>query len=176
MASPSTQTLTQPWYRQTVMLAQLTVKHPLERVMRNMSNKEERDGLFELGAAFIGGTARIGLTVASAPLILLPRNSRRRVRRAMAEVARAVVVFPKELASVSERVVDDMFTGSAPALNLPSPERVGERARAFTERLARAADEFGSSVGRATNRAADQVEKAAAKVDEWVEKPTTPSA
>jgi hypothetical protein len=94
----------------------------------------------------------------------------------MAEVARAVVVFPKELASVSERVVDDMFTGSAPALNLPSPERVGERARAFTERLARAADEFGSSVGRATNRAADQVEKAAAKVDEWVEKPTTPSA
>lgn len=135
----------------------------------------ERDGLFELGAALVGSAARIGLTVASAPLILLPRGSRRRVRRAMAEVARAVVVLPKELAGVSERVVDEIFTGAP--MNLPSPERVGERARAFTERLSRAADEFGTSVGRATNRAADEVERAAARVDEWVEKPpTTPSA
>jgi hypothetical protein len=139
--------------------------------------RAERDGLFELGAAFVGGAARIGLTIASAPLVLLPRDSRRRVRRAMVEVARAVIVLPKELANVSERVVDDIFTGPAPTLNLPSPERVGERARAFTERLARAADEFGSSMSRASGRAADQVEKAAAKVDEWVEKPpTTPSA
>lgn len=135
----------------------------------------ERDGLFEIGAAFVGGGARLFLTVASAPLILLPRASRRRVRRAMAEVARAVVVLPKELAGVSERVVDEIFTG-APT-TLPSPERVGERARAFSERLARAADEFGHSVGRATERAADEVERAAARVDEWVEKPpTTPKA
>ena len=135
----------------------------------------EREGLFELGATFVGSAARIGLSLASAPLILLPVGSRRRVRRAMAEVARAVVVLPKELANVSERVVDDVFSGAP--MNLPSPERVGERARAFTERLSRAADEFGTSVGRATNRAADEVERAAARVDEWVEKPpTTPSA
>ncbi|MBP1464618.1 hypothetical protein EYB53_002740 [Candidatus Chloroploca sp. M-50] len=142
--------------------------------------RTERDGVFEMGAAFVGAAARIGLTIASAPLVLLPRGSRRRVRRAMVEVARAVVVLPKELANVSERVVDDIFTGPAPTFNLPnlpSPDRIGERARAFTERLAKAADEFGASVGRAANRAADGVERTAAKVDEWVEKPpTTPSA
>ncbi|NCC35884.1 MAG: hypothetical protein EOM24_28295, partial [Chloroflexia bacterium] len=129
--------------------------------------RTERDGVFEMGAAFVGGAARIGLTIASAPLVLLPRGSRRRVRRAMVEVARAVVVLPKELANVSERVVDDIFTGPAPTLNLPnlpSPDRIGERARAFTERLAKAADEFGASVGRAANRAADGVERTAAKV------------
>lgn len=135
-----------------------------------MSDKE-RDGLFEIGAGFVGSTARIGLTVASAPLTLLPRGPRSRVRRAMAEVARAVVVFPKELSKVSERVVDDIFTGTEPTITLPSGEQIGERARAFTDRLARAADEFGKSVGRVANSAADGVERTAARVDEWVEKP-----
>jgi hypothetical protein len=139
-----------------------------------MSNTE-RNGLFEIGAALVGSTARIGLTVASAPLVLLPTGARRRVRRAIAEVARAVVVLPKELASVSERVVDEIFTGAEPTLTLPSTDQIGERARAFTDRLARAADEFGISVGRAANQAADGVERTAARVDEWVEKPTTPT-
>jgi hypothetical protein len=137
----------------------------------------ERDGLFEIGAAFVGGTARMFLTVASAPLILLPRGSRRRVRRAMAEVARAVVVLPKELANVSERVVDDIFTGAPASVSMPSADVVGARARAFSERLSRAADEFGTSVSRAADRAADEVERGAARVDEWVERPPrTPSA
>jgi hypothetical protein len=132
----------------------------------------ERDGLFEIGAAAVGGGARLFLTVASAPLVLLPRGPRRRVRRAMAELARAVVVFPKELADVSERVVDDIFTGNGTtSVNLPSAERVGERARAFSERLSRAADEFSTSVGRAAEAAADDVERTAARVDEWVERP-----
>lgn len=134
----------------------------------------ERDGLFEIGAAAVGGAARLGLTIASAPLVLLPRGPRRRMRRAMAEIARAVVVFPKELAAVSERVVDDMMTGTGDTqVRMPSAERVGERARAFADRLSRAADEFGSSVGRAAERTADDVERAAARVDEWVEKPPT---
>lgn len=142
-------------------------------------SRGERDGLFEIGAAFVGGAARMFLTVASAPLILLPRASRRRVRRAMAEVARAVVVLPKELANVSERVVDDIFTGAPASMsmpNMPSADVVGARARAFSERLARAADELGTSVGRAAERAADDVERSAARVDEWVERPPrTPS-
>jgi hypothetical protein len=137
-----------------------------------MSNTE-RDGLFEIGASFVGGTVRLGLSVATAPLILLPRGTRRRVRRAVAEVARAVVVLPKEISNASERVVDEIFSGAEPTLSLPSTERIGERARAFTERLARAADEFGASVGRAAERAADEVERTAARVDEWVEKPPT---
>lgn len=130
----------------------------------------ERDGLFEIGAAFVGGAARLGLTVASAPLILLPKASRRRVRRAMAELARAVVALPRELAGVSERVVDDIFSGN-PTPRMPSTERIGERARAFSERLSRAAEEFGSAVGRVAERTGDEAERAAARVDEWVEKP-----
>lgn len=144
-----------------------------------MSNEttNERDGLFEMAASFVGGATRIGLTVASVPLVLLPRNSRRRVRRAMAEVAMAVVAFPKELANVSERVVDDIFAADPPQLNLPSPQRVGEQVRSFTERLARAAEELGTSFSRAAGRAADAVEQGAAKVDEWVETPPkTPPA
>jgi hypothetical protein len=131
----------------------------------------ERDGLFEIGAAFVGGAARMGLTIASAPLILLPKGSRRRVRRAMAELARAVVALPRELAGVSERVVDDIFSGTATTPRMPSTERIGERARAFSERLSRAAEEFGSAVERTAERAADETERAAARVDEWVEKP-----
>lgn len=139
------------------------------------ATRTEREGLFELAAVLVGGVVRVGLTLASVPLILLPRNSRRRVRRAMAEVARAVVALPKELTNVSERVVDDIFSG--PPLSLPSPEQLTERARSFTERLARATEELTSSVSRAAGRAADQVERAAAKVDEWVERPPqTPSA
>jgi len=138
----------------------------------------ERDGLFEIGAAAVGGAARLGLSLASAPLVLLPRGPRRRVRRAMAEIARAVVVFPKEIAAVSERVVDDIMAGNGEPVRLPSAERVGERARAFAERMSRAADELGSGVGRVASRAADDVERAAARVDEWVERPvsTPPTA
>lgn len=133
------------------------------------TERRQLDGLFDLSAAFVGTAARVGLQITSAPLILLPPGSRQRVRRAMAEVARAVVAVPGELTAVSERVVDDMFSGPPPSL--PSPEQIGDRARAFTDRLGRAAEEFGASVGRATNRAADQAERTAAKVDEWVATP-----
>lgn len=139
----------------------------------NPNASVKRDGPFEIAAAVVGGVVRTGLTVASVPLVLLPRGPRRRVRRAMVELTRAVIVLPKELSNLTERVVDDIFTGPPPTLSLPNTDRLGERARAFTERLSRAADEFGSSVSRATGRAADQVEKTAAKVDEWVEKPPT---
>jgi hypothetical protein len=139
--------------------------------VRTVTTRREMDGLFELAAGFVGGAARIGLTVASAPLVLLPRNSRRRVRRAMAELARAVVAFPRELAAVSERVVDDIYANGGPTnVNLPSVGEVRDRARAFTDRLSKAADEFGASVSRATSQAADATERAAARVDEWVEK------
>jgi hypothetical protein len=138
-----------------------------------MSNTE-RDGLFGVGANVVGGAIRLGLTAASVPLVLLPGGTRRRVRRAIAESARAIVAIPQEISNISERVVDDIFSGAEPTLTLPSTERIGERARAFTERLSRAADEFGTSIGRVANRAVDEVERTAARVDEWVEKPTTP--
>jgi hypothetical protein len=135
-----------------------------------MSNTE-RDGLFGVGAALIGGTVRLSLSAASLPLTLLPSGTRRRVRRAIAEGARAIVSIPTEISNISERVVDDIFSGTEPTLTLPNTDQIGERARAFTERLARAADEFGVSVGRIANQTADGVERTAARVDEWVEKP-----
>ncbi|NJN15904.1 MAG: hypothetical protein HC822_06255 [Oscillochloris sp.] len=139
--------------------------------MSETTKRPEREGLFEMGAAAVGTATRLGLTVSSVPLVLLPRNARRRVRRAMVEVARAVVVLPKELTAVSERVVDDIFNGTEPTFQMPNIDRIGERARSFTERLGRAADEFGVSLGRAAERAADDVERNAGRVDEWVEKP-----
>jgi hypothetical protein len=140
-----------------------------------MSNTE-RDGLFGVGASLIGGGIRLCLTTVSAPLVLLPDGTRIRVRRAMAEAARAVIAIPKEISAVSERVVDEIFTGTEPGITLPSTDQIGERARAFTERLARAADEFGTSIGRVANRAADEVERTAARVDEWIEKPAAPKS
>lgn len=137
----------------------------------------KRDGLVGLGAALVGNATRLSLTAVSAPLIVLPSSTRLHVRRAVAEAARAIVAIPKEISVVSERVVDDIFSGAEPAqLSLPSVDKIGERARAFTERLARAADEFGTSIGRVADRAVDEVGRTAARVDEWIEKPTTPKS
>lgn len=133
--------------------------------------RTERDGLFELAAGFVGGMTHLTLTVASVPLVLLPKKSRRRVRRAMAELARAIVALPKELADVSTRIVDEMYDGNGTAASgLPRADAIAERARSFTSRLARATEEFGASLGRASQRAGESVERAVARVDEWVEK------
>lgn len=131
--------------------------------------RQEREGLFELTAAFVGGASRLGLSLASVPLVVLPRDSRRRVRRAMAEVARAVVALPKELADVSIRVVDEIYEGGSNGGSASGPG-LTERARNFTERLARATEEFTASLNRASRQAGESAEKAASKVDEWVEK------
>ncbi len=135
-----------------------------------MSNTEQNP-LIGAGAALVGGTIRLGLSAISTPLGLLPVTTRRRVRSAMVETARAIVAIPKEISVVSERVVEEVFSGAEPTLNIPTVDKLGERARAFTDRVARAADEFGTSLGRAADRAASEVERTAARVDEWIEKP-----
>lgn len=139
------------------------------------TTRADGDGLFELGAKLVSGVARLVLSATTLPLTVLPRNTRVRVRRGVAELARGFIALPKELTDMSERIVDDIFSGAPATVTLPSVESIGNRARAFTERLARAADEFGTTVGQVTSRAADEVERTAAKVDEWVEKaPKTP--
>jgi hypothetical protein len=131
--------------------------------------RQEREGLFELAAAFVGGASRLSLSLATIPLVLLPRDSRRRVRRAMAEVARAIVALPRELTDVSVRVVDEIYEGGTNSSSSSGPGFT-ERARNFTERLARAAEEFTASLNRASRQAGDSAERAASRVDEWVEK------
>lgn len=133
-----------------------------------MSDKP--DGLFEYGTAIVGTAARLGMTFASIPLTLLPSGSRVRVRRAMAEVARGAITLPKELASASDRVMDEVLGGTALSLSPSSPGSVGERARVFTGRLVRAAEDVTVSVSRAAAQVvtltADQVERAAARIEE----------
>jgi hypothetical protein len=141
------------------------------------TTRRELDGLFDIAASLVGSASRLSLTLLSVPLAILPRATRRRVRRAITEVARAVVALPRELTDVSVRVVDEIFAGEPMRVSLPSPEKVGERAKAFSERLARAAEEFGTSMTRVVDRAADDVERVTARVDEWVEQPPkTPKA
>ncbi len=109
---------------------------------------EYKDGLFELAAVAVGGAAKVGLAVASMALVTLPSNERQRVRKAMGELAMSILSVPKELADLSERVVDRVFeeetTGGVP--RVPSAEQVVSGAREFTKRLAQAADNFTASV------------------------------
>lgn len=134
--------------------------------------REDQDGVFEFTARVVGGGVRTGLNVASVPLVLLPKEPRRRVRRAMGEVALAIVSLSKDIGRFSERVVDEIYAEGQPEMpNMPRPEAIGERARDFTKRMSRAAEEFTSSFTGASRRAGDSVERAAARVDEWVEKP-----
>jgi len=130
----------------------------------------EGNGLFGLITGLAGGVVRFGLTLISVPLVVLPRQSRRRVRRAIAEMVRAVVALPRELGNLSVRVVDDIFDGSGNGGATIGIDEIGERARNFTDRLVRAADDLTGTVGRAAKGAVDNAEKAAAKVDQWVEK------
>lgn len=137
-----------------------------------MSEQKVRsaEGLIGMAAGLVGKVSRVNLTIVSAPLVLLPKATRRRVRRAIAETARAVIVIPRELSDASVRMVDRLFEGEEAESALPRVEEVAERARGFTDRLAKAAEEFGVSVGRATRRAGASAEQVVAKVDEWVEK------
>ncbi|MEI6775401.1 MAG: hypothetical protein WCK70_00705 [Chloroflexales bacterium] len=136
-----------------------------------MSNTEN-EGLVGVGAALVGGAVRLSLTTVSIPLNLLPDGTRRRVRTAIAEAARAIVAIHVEISNASERIVDDIFSGAESTLSLPNTDQISERARAFTARLSRAADEFSTSIGRVANQAVDGVERTVARVDEWVEKPS----
>lgn len=137
--------------------------------VRTMSTPTERDGLFEMAAGFVGGATRLSLSLASLPLTVLPSASRRRARQAIAEVARAIVSVPKEIGSIGERVVEEIYEGGDVKLNLPNVGDIADRARNFTERLSRAAEEFGAGVGRVADRAGSDIERVAAKVDEWTE-------
>lgn len=109
---------------------------------------EYKEGLFELAAVAFGGTMKVGLAVASMTLVTLPANERQRVRKAMGELAMSILSVPKELADMTERVVDRVFeeevAGGMP--RIPSAEQVVSGAREFTQRLAKAADNFTASV------------------------------
>lgn len=107
----------------------------------------DRDGLFELAAVAFGGAARVGLALASMPLVTLPVSERQRVRQAMGEMAMAIVSVPRELADLTVRVVDRVYEDDDKGMpRVPSAEEVVSGARSFTQRLSRAAEEFSATV------------------------------
>lgn len=122
------------------------------------------DRLFEQAAGLVGDVTRIGLDVVTAPLVVLPTHTRHRVRRALGEVALAVLSIPREVSNISDRFLDRIYEGSG-----SGGETLTERARDFTDRLSRAAEDFSSTVRTATERTGGAVERASERVDEWVE-------
>ena len=140
----------------------------------NASAKPGERDLFELGVKLLGGVTRLTLTVVAVPLILLPKPARVRVRRGLVELTRGFVALPKEVSEISSRVIDEVLNAGPPSLpslpSLPTIQELKDRARSFTDRVARAADEFGTGLERAAVRGASDVERTTVKVDEWVDR------
>lgn len=110
----------------------------------------------------VDGIVRGGLSIVSIPLGLLPAESNKQIRQAVANVADAVLEVPKELSKASENLVEQVMSGSG-EISLPRVEEIGERAREFTDRMAKAAQDVGNAVTTTVNSSTE-------KVDEWVDK------
>lgn len=110
----------------------------------------------------VDGIVRGGLSIISLPLGLLPAESNKQIRQAVANVATTVLEVPKELSKASENFVDQIMSGSA-EISLPRVEEIGERAREFTNRMAKAAQDVGNAVTTTVSSSTE-------KVDEWVDK------
>jgi hypothetical protein len=132
--------------------------------MSNLPERHENDALFGLAARAVGSAASIGLTLASAPLVLLPARSRAHVRKAMAELALGAVALPRGVSNAVENLVDDIWANENAGL---SDVPLSERARNFARRVADAADDVNAALGNVARRAGDAVEDASADVDAW---------
>ncbi len=65
------------------------------------------DSLVETVIGVGGGIARVGLSVVTLPLAVLPADSRQHLRNAAKEVLTAVVGIPGDLAKVASTVIDE---------------------------------------------------------------------
>jgi hypothetical protein len=133
--------------------------------------KQEGPGLLGSAAEATGKTFRFTLNVLSMPLMILPGQSRRHARKAMGEFAMSVMVLPKEFANSAERVVERL-AGEEPggSMAMPRAEEISDRARSFTNRMIRTAEEFTAGVVNASQKVGDAAEQTASKVDDWVQK------
>jgi hypothetical protein len=132
--------------------------------MSNLPERRENDALFGLAARAVGSAASIGLTLASAPLVLLPAKSRAHVRKAMGELALGAVALPRGVSNAVENLVDDIWADAdAPGSDVP----LSDRARNFARRVSDAAEDVNAALGNFARRAGDAIEDAAADVDAW---------
>jgi len=65
------------------------------------------DNLVETVVAFGGGIARVGLSVVTLPLSVLPAESRQHLRNAAKEALSALAGLPGDLASVASTAIDE---------------------------------------------------------------------
>ncbi|NTV65046.1 MAG: hypothetical protein HGA65_16170 [Oscillochloris sp.] len=65
------------------------------------------NNLVETVVAFGGGIARVGLSVVTLPLTVLPADSRQHLRNAAKEALSAVASLPGDLAKVADSAIDE---------------------------------------------------------------------
>lgn len=128
------------------------------------------EGLLGMAAEATGKVARVVLNVLSAPLLILPGQSRRHARKAVGEFTMGIMVLPREFANSAERVVDRLVGDGPSEISFPRAEEITERARTFANRMIRTAEEFSAGVVSASQKVGDAAEQTAAKVDDWVQK------
>lgn len=68
---------------------------------------QRSDNLVESAVEFGGGIVRMGLSVATLPLALLPSTSRQHLRNAAKEALHAVAGLPGDLAKVAGTAIED---------------------------------------------------------------------
>jgi hypothetical protein len=135
----------------------------------------------------VDGLIRNALGIVSIPMNVLPEDARQKARMAVCEAATAVLAIPKEASKWGENAIDQIYGSDEPTIELPRVEEIAERAREFTDRIARATQEVGNAVTSTANAVADSVAPAAAgstggtatsapaatgskSKDQWVEK------
>ncbi|MEI8167962.1 MAG: hypothetical protein WCG26_16380 [Chloroflexales bacterium] len=82
--------------------------------VRNVRTKRS-ENLVESALEFGGGALRMGFSVLTLPLSLLPPISRQHIQNATKEFAYAFAGLPGELVGVASKIVDDWAADSAAA-------------------------------------------------------------
>ncbi len=74
--------------------------------VRNVTTRRS-DSFTESAMEFGGGVVRLGFSVFTLPLALLPRESRQHMRNATRELMYAFATLPRDFAEVAEEAIED---------------------------------------------------------------------
>jgi hypothetical protein len=87
------------------------------RSVRTKRSESVLESAFEMG----GGVLRIGFSVLTLPLGLLPPTSRQHIQNATKEFAYAIVSLPSEIVGVASKVVED-WAADTPLIEKKAPK------------------------------------------------------
>jgi hypothetical protein len=105
----------------------------------------------------VDGLIRNALGIMSIPMNILPEDARQQARMAVCEAATAVLAIPKEVSKWGENAVEQIYGSDEPTIQLPRVEEIADRAREFTDRIARATQEVGNMVTSTASAVAGSV-------------------